>query len=134
MNRCLDTTVAGGVYISRVHTSVAPRRQQEQPMPILEKFCFTPYMESGCLAGDLALQEELQLCAGESFAPTTFIPGSSSQCLGPLPHHSLSYMWGLHLPSPGSAPPPGADVFRGGLGTKVTDFAPPVCLQPAAQA
>lgn len=84
VNRCLDTTVAGGVYISRVHTSVAPRRQQDQPMPILEKFCFTPYMESGCLAGDLALQEELQLCAGESFAPTTFIPGSSSQCLGPV--------------------------------------------------
>ena len=39
MNRCLDTTVAGGVYISRIHTSVAPRHQQEQPVPILEKFC-----------------------------------------------------------------------------------------------
>ncbi|XDA81106.1 hypothetical protein R6Z07F_011082 [Ovis aries] len=64
MNRCLDTTVAGGVYISRIHTSVAPRHQQEQPVPILEKFCFTPHVESGCLAGNLALQEELQLCVG----------------------------------------------------------------------
>ncbi|XP_052513198.1 fatty acid synthase [Budorcas taxicolor] len=64
MNRCLDTTVAGGVYISRIHTSVAPQHQQEQPVPILEKFCFTPHVESGCLAGNLALQEELQLCLG----------------------------------------------------------------------
>lgn len=84
MNRCLDTTVAGGVYISRIHTSVAPRHQQEQPVPILEKFCFTPHVESGCLAGNLALQEELQLCVGESFAPKILMPGSSSQFLGPL--------------------------------------------------
>ena len=54
--------MAGGVYISRIHTSVAPRHQQEQLVPILEKFCFTPHVETGCLAGNLALQEELQLC------------------------------------------------------------------------
>uniref|UniRef100_A0AAN0MN29 Fatty acid synthase n=1 Tax=Bubalus bubalis TaxID=89462 RepID=A0AAN0MN29_BUBBU len=64
INRCLDATVAGGVYISRIHTSVAPRHQQEQLVPILEKFCFTPHVETGCLAGNLALQEELQLCVG----------------------------------------------------------------------
>uniref|UniRef100_A0A4W2HXW4 Fatty acid synthase n=1 Tax=Bos indicus x Bos taurus TaxID=30522 RepID=A0A4W2HXW4_BOBOX len=64
INRCLDTTVAGGIYISRIHTSVAPRHQQEQLVPILEKFCFTPHVETGCLAGNLALQEELQLCVG----------------------------------------------------------------------
>lgn len=84
INRCLDTTVAGGIYISRIHTSVAPRHQQEQLVPILEKFCFTPHVETGCLAGNLALQEELQLCVGESFAPTTLIPGPSSQFPGPV--------------------------------------------------
>ncbi|KAB0396042.1 hypothetical protein E2I00_012922, partial [Balaenoptera physalus] len=64
VNRCLNSIVAGSVHISRLHASVAPRRQQEQLAPILEKFCFTPHVESGCLAGSLALQEELQLCRG----------------------------------------------------------------------
>lgn len=53
--------MAGGVYISRIHTSWPPGTGQEQP-PILEKFCFTPHVESGCLAGNLALQEELHVC------------------------------------------------------------------------
>ncbi|XP_037348616.1 fatty acid synthase [Talpa occidentalis] len=60
----LDCMVAGGVFISRLHATVVPRRQQEQQAPILEKFAFTPHMETGCLAGDAALQEELQLCKG----------------------------------------------------------------------
>ncbi|XP_059527571.1 fatty acid synthase [Myotis daubentonii] len=60
----LNSTVAGGVVISGLHTSVAPRRQQEQHAPILEKFCFTPHVEGGCLADSAALQEELQLCSG----------------------------------------------------------------------
>ncbi|XP_057571036.1 fatty acid synthase isoform X2 [Hippopotamus amphibius kiboko] len=64
VDSCLDSTVAGSVHISRLHTSVAPRRQQEYLAPTLEKHCFTPHMEDGCLAGSLALQEELQLCRG----------------------------------------------------------------------
>ncbi|XP_036196044.1 fatty acid synthase [Myotis myotis] len=60
----LNSTVAGGVLISGLHASVAPRRQQEQHTPILEKFCFTPHVEGGCLADSAALQEELQLCSG----------------------------------------------------------------------
>ncbi|XP_004432939.1 PREDICTED: fatty acid synthase isoform X2 [Ceratotherium simum simum] len=64
VDSCLSRTLAGGAIVSRVHTSVAPRRQQEQLMPILEKFCFTPHVEGACLAGSAALQEELQLCRG----------------------------------------------------------------------
>ncbi|XP_016070948.1 PREDICTED: fatty acid synthase [Miniopterus natalensis] len=63
VNSYLSSMVAGGVLISRLHTSVAPRRQHEFT-PILEKFCFTPNVESRCLAGNMALQEELQLCSG----------------------------------------------------------------------
>nr|4PIV_A Chain A, Fatty acid synthase [Homo sapiens]4PIV_B Chain B, Fatty acid synthase [Homo sapiens] len=33
-------------------------------VPILEKFCFTPHTEEGCLSERAALQEELQLCKG----------------------------------------------------------------------
>lgn len=68
VNRYLNSIVAGSVHISRLHASVAPRRQQEQLAPVLEKFCFTLHVESGCLAGSLALQEELQLCRGEACA------------------------------------------------------------------
>lgn len=63
VNSYLNSMVAGGVLISRLHTSVAPHRQYEFT-PILEKFCFTPNVESRCLAGNMALQEELQLCSG----------------------------------------------------------------------
>ena len=65
VSRWLRVTVAGGVHISGLHTESAPRRQQEQQVPILEKFCFTPHMEEGCLSERTALQEELQLCKGE---------------------------------------------------------------------
>uniref|UniRef100_A0A452SJH0 Fatty acid synthase n=1 Tax=Ursus americanus TaxID=9643 RepID=A0A452SJH0_URSAM len=64
VSSCLNSTAAGGVLISGLHASVAPRRQQEQLAPSLEKFCFTPHVEGGLLAGNAALQEELQLCRG----------------------------------------------------------------------
>ncbi|XP_045425730.1 fatty acid synthase [Lemur catta] len=64
VNSCLNSTMAGGARIMRLHASVAPRRQQEQLAPTLEKFCFTPHMEDGCLSTSTALQEELQLCKG----------------------------------------------------------------------
>uniref|UniRef100_A0A8D0N571 Fatty acid synthase n=1 Tax=Sus scrofa TaxID=9823 RepID=A0A8D0N571_PIG len=64
VDRNLNTVVAGGALFLGAHSSVAPRRPQEHLKPILEKFCFTPHVESGCLAGNTALQEELQLCRG----------------------------------------------------------------------
>uniref|UniRef100_A0A2K5Q2X1 Fatty acid synthase n=2 Tax=Cebus imitator TaxID=2715852 RepID=A0A2K5Q2X1_CEBIM len=64
VSRYLKTTVAGGVHVFLLHTSAAPRRQQEHQAPILEKFCFTPHVEDGCLSGNAALKEELQLCKG----------------------------------------------------------------------
>lgn len=66
VSSCLKSTAAGGVLISGLHASTAPRRQQEQLAPTLEKFCFTPHVEGGLLAGNAALQEELQLCRGEA--------------------------------------------------------------------
>ncbi|XP_042524650.1 fatty acid synthase [Dipodomys spectabilis] len=64
VNHCLSSTVAGGAHISRLHTSAAPRRQQDQLTPTLETFCFTPHVEPGCLLESSALQEELRLCMG----------------------------------------------------------------------
>ncbi|KAF6093695.1 fatty acid synthase [Phyllostomus discolor] len=63
VNQCLSSTAAGAVLISRLHTSAAPRKQ-EQLVPTLEKFCFTPYVEDGCLADSTALQKQLLLCRG----------------------------------------------------------------------
>ncbi|XP_075418526.1 fatty acid synthase isoform X2 [Tenrec ecaudatus] len=64
VNNCLGSTSAGGAVILRLHSSEAPRRQQEQLAPVLEKFCFTPYLEAECLAHNTALQAELRLCTG----------------------------------------------------------------------
>lgn len=66
VDSCLQSIMAGGILLSRLYTSTTPRRQ-EQLAPILEKFCFTPYTEGRCLAGTVALQEELQLCRGEAW-------------------------------------------------------------------
>lgn len=92
VNRCLRSTVAGAVFISRLHTAVAPRRQ-EQMVPTLEKYCFTPYTEDGCLADSEALQKHLLLCRGEPpaglAAPHTARPGDwptfASLSLGGVP-------------------------------------------------
>ena len=63
---CLGSTVSGGVHMSRIHTTAAPRRQQEQLVPTLEKFIFTPHVEAGCLSESPALQREVQLCKGKA--------------------------------------------------------------------
>ncbi|XP_042306938.1 fatty acid synthase isoform X1 [Sceloporus undulatus] len=62
VDRCLDTITAGAVQISGLHASVAPRRQQEQISPTLEKFCFVPYMEDGCLSSIAQLQSSFEHC------------------------------------------------------------------------
>lgn len=63
-SRCLGVTVSGGVYISRLQTTATSRRQQEQLVPTLEKFVFTPHVEPECLSESAILQKELQLCKG----------------------------------------------------------------------
>lgn len=63
---CLGSTVSGGVHISGLHTTAAPRRQQEQLVPTLEKFIFTPHVEAECLSEITALQRELRLCKGKA--------------------------------------------------------------------
>ncbi|XP_053145655.1 fatty acid synthase [Hemicordylus capensis] len=62
VDRCLDTITAGAVQISGLHASVAPRRQQEQIPPTLEKFDFVPYAESGCLSSNAQLQSSFEQC------------------------------------------------------------------------
>ncbi|XP_042639485.1 fatty acid synthase [Orycteropus afer afer] len=64
VNSYLRSVAAGGAVISRLHSSLAPRRQQEQLTPVLEKFCFTPHLETECLADSEALRAELRLCTG----------------------------------------------------------------------
>lgn len=71
-SRCLGITVSGGVHISRLQTTATSRRQQEQLVPTLEKFVFTPHMETECLSESATLQKELQLCQGED--PQTSSP------------------------------------------------------------
>nr|XP_023412547.1 LOW QUALITY PROTEIN: fatty acid synthase [Loxodonta africana] len=64
VNSCLNSVVAGGALLTRIQTSAAPRRHQEQLTPVLEKFSFTPHLETECLADNAALRTELQLCSG----------------------------------------------------------------------
>ncbi|XP_077481477.1 fatty acid synthase [Stigmatopora argus] len=64
INHCLDKITAGGVQISGLHATVAPRRQQQQNPPTLEEFLFVPYMETECLAANGKLREQLTLCKG----------------------------------------------------------------------
>ncbi|KAM6175935.1 fatty acid synthase [Erethizon dorsatum] len=64
VSSALSRIVAGGIHILQLHTTSAPRRQQENTMPTLEKFCFTPHMEAGRLSESALLQEELLLCKG----------------------------------------------------------------------
>lgn len=65
VNRCLDNIVAGGVQISGLHATVAPRRQQQQNPPTLEEFVFVPYVEMECLTANGKLAEQLRLCKGK---------------------------------------------------------------------
>uniref|UniRef100_A0A8C5Q5P7 Fatty acid synthase n=1 Tax=Leptobrachium leishanense TaxID=445787 RepID=A0A8C5Q5P7_9ANUR len=64
VNRCLERIVSGGVMISGLHATTAPRRQQQQTPPTLEKYIFTPYSEDGCLQGDVHLSSLLTQCTG----------------------------------------------------------------------
>ncbi|CAF94659.1 unnamed protein product, partial [Tetraodon nigroviridis] len=64
INRCLDSIVAGGVQISGLHATVAPRRQQLQSPPTLEEFAFVPNVDTQCLRNNGKLAEQLRVCRG----------------------------------------------------------------------
>ncbi|XP_059181217.1 LOW QUALITY PROTEIN: fatty acid synthase [Centropristis striata] len=94
VNRCLDNIVAGGVQISGLHATVAPRRQQQQSPPTLEEFLFVPYVDSDCLTSNVKLEQQLGLCKGlihrlqQKLAPhgvKLSIPGLQGDSEGPLP-------------------------------------------------
>lgn len=94
VNRCLDSIVAGGVQISGLHATVAPRRQQQESPPTLEEFVFVPYVETECLTANGKLAEQLRLCKGlihrlqRKLAPhgvKLSIPGLQGESDGPLP-------------------------------------------------
>ncbi|NXD41691.1 FAS synthase, partial [Copsychus sechellarum] len=64
VDHCLNSLKAGGVQINGLHATVAPRRQQDQTPPTLEKFCFVPYTESSCLSSSAHLHAYLEHCKG----------------------------------------------------------------------
>uniref|UniRef100_A0A673JA25 Fatty acid synthase n=1 Tax=Sinocyclocheilus rhinocerous TaxID=307959 RepID=A0A673JA25_9TELE len=64
VNHCLDNITAGGVQICGLHTTVAPRRQQQQTPPTLEEFVFVPYVDSDCLRTNEKLGDQLRHCKG----------------------------------------------------------------------
>ncbi|XP_053308944.1 fatty acid synthase [Spea bombifrons] len=65
INNCLERIVSGGVQISGLHATIAPRRQQQQTPPILEKFKFIPYFEEGSLRENSFLRSLLEQCTGK---------------------------------------------------------------------
>ncbi|KAM4691284.1 fatty acid synthase isoform 2-T2 [Rhinophrynus dorsalis] len=65
VNSCLERIVSGGVQISGLHATTAPRRQQQQTPPTLEKYVFSPYCEEECLHDDSRLQSLLEHCSGK---------------------------------------------------------------------
>ncbi|XP_019359228.1 PREDICTED: fatty acid synthase isoform X1 [Gavialis gangeticus] len=63
-DHCVGSIRSGGVQVTGLHSSIAPRRQQEQSSPLLEKFCFVPYVEMDCLSSDAQLHTILEHCKG----------------------------------------------------------------------
>lgn len=61
----LGSIRSGGVQVAGLHSSTAPRRQQEQGSPLLEKFCFVPYVEMDCLSSNAQLHTVLEHCKGK---------------------------------------------------------------------
>ncbi|KAM9817197.1 fatty acid synthase [Neosynchiropus ocellatus] len=94
VNRCLDKITAGGVQISGLHATVAPRRQQQQSPPTLEEFVYVPNMQTKCLTACGKLAEQLRLCKGlinklqkklASHGVKLSIPGLQGVSHAPLP-------------------------------------------------
>ncbi|XP_020494498.2 fatty acid synthase [Labrus bergylta] len=94
VNRCLDNITAGGVQISGLHATVAPRRQQQQSPPTLEEFVFVPYVETECLTANGKHTEQLRICKGlihrlqrklANQGVKLSIPGLQGESDGPLP-------------------------------------------------
>ncbi|XP_075072878.1 fatty acid synthase [Mixophyes fleayi] len=67
VNNCLEKIVSGGVQMSGLHATTAPRRQQQQTPPTLESFIFTPYFEDECLQDDTDLQSLLEQCTDKIY-------------------------------------------------------------------
>ncbi|XP_063817309.1 fatty acid synthase [Pseudophryne corroboree] len=67
VNTCLEKIVSGGVQISGLHATTAPRRQQQQTPPTLESFIFTPYFEDKCLRDNHDLQSLLEQCTDKIY-------------------------------------------------------------------
>lgn len=99
VSRCLDDVVAGGVRISGLHATIAPRRQQQQGLPLLHEFHFSPYTESDCLGGSEKLRSCLAHCKG-------FVQTLQDK----LSHHGLKLSFsGLPATTPTSAAPTGSE-------------------------
>ncbi|CAJ0958992.1 unnamed protein product [Ranitomeya imitator] len=62
VHKCLEKITSGGVQISGLHATTAPRRQQQQTPPTLENFVFTPYIEENCLRDNNDLYSLLEQC------------------------------------------------------------------------
>ncbi|XP_073540254.1 fatty acid synthase [Phyllobates terribilis] len=62
VQKCLEKITSGGVQISGLHATTAPRRQQQQSPPTLENFVFTPYIEENCLRDNNDLYSLLEQC------------------------------------------------------------------------
>ncbi|XP_072311635.1 fatty acid synthase [Eucyclogobius newberryi] len=94
VDHCVDVIVAGGVQISGLHATVAPRRQQQQSAPTLEDFCFVPYMKTECLKENAHLSEQMNLCKGlihnlqlklKTHGVTLSVPGVDGDLVSPIP-------------------------------------------------
>lgn len=88
INRCLDNIVAGGVQISGLHATVAPRRQQLQSSPTLEEFVFTPYVDRECLRDSRKHADQLRLCKGT--INSCFVVVTYTQWLLHWVHHAIT--------------------------------------------
>lgn len=59
-----DTCMAGGVEISGLHATVAPKRHMQHAPPLVEDFSFVPYNESNLQSKDRILKDYTNVCAG----------------------------------------------------------------------
>lgn len=66
MYRDIDVIAAGGVELRGMKASLAPRRQQTQAAPKLEKYTFVPYINTKPSTPENALTSSLQIALENS--------------------------------------------------------------------
>ncbi|XP_013778686.1 fatty acid synthase-like [Limulus polyphemus] len=62
-DKYVNICISGGVEMKGIKASLAPRRQTQQNVPLLEKYTFIPYFDTGVNNSNVDLEEYSQVCS-----------------------------------------------------------------------